>query len=193
MAHVTIVGEGPPDVEVAKRLCAVVGHLAGPVHITNGKGKLDAQLSGYNNAARFSPWFVMRDLNGDAACASALVQTLLPQAAQNLRLRIAVRSVEAWLLADRENVSSFLAVSLKHLPVDAESLHDPKGALVNLAARSRRRDVRRDMVPAAGTSARVGRGYTARLIEFVGTAWDPVAAAQESDSLRRCITALRTL
>jgi len=42
----------------------------------------------------------------------------------------------------------------------------------------------------------VGPGYAGRLIEFVLTAedrWCPSAAVQRSDSLRRCVEALRAL
>lgn len=187
----TLVAEGPPDAELARRLCAECGHTAGRIHITRGKGKLDSNIRGYNNAARFAPWLILRDLNGDARCPPELVEELVPQRAPLLEFRIAVRTLEAWLLADVENLSKYLGVSVKLFPDEPELVPNPKGTLVNLARRSRRRDIRVDMTPATGTSAAVGRGYNGRLIEFISSVWQPANAALRSDSLRRCIAAVR--
>ncbi|HYR11749.1 MAG TPA: hypothetical protein VEQ60_28455, partial [Longimicrobium sp.] len=55
------------------------------------------------------------------------------------------------------------------------------------------RGIREGMVPVEGTSVEVGPDYTALLIEFAGTVWNPEAAAERSDSLFRCLRALRRL
>src|SRR5579883_841622 len=104
---ITIAVEGQTDVPVARRLIAYVGGEVGPIHVTRGKARLDGQLAGYDRAAAFAPWFVLRDLNGDAPCAGVLKQRLLPASAAGMCLRIPVRSVEAWLLADRERVAAY--------------------------------------------------------------------------------------
>jgi hypothetical protein len=57
---------------------------------------------------------------------------------------------------------------------------------VDLAARSRRRAIREDMVPRSGSGRSVGQAYASRLIEFVDGYWRPEMAANNSDSLRRC-------
>jgi hypothetical protein len=108
-----------------------------------------------------------------------------------MSFRVAVRSLEAWLLADREEMSRFLDVSLSLLPLEPETLPHPKQALVELAKRSKKREIREDMVPVPGPGARVvGRGYSGRIIEFASERWSPQRAAKHSDSLHRCLQAL---
>jgi hypothetical protein len=110
-----------------------------------------------------------------------------------LCLRIAVKEVEAWLLADREKLSSFLRVSAARLPVQPDTVSHPKELIVELARSSRNREVRADIVPRLGSGRIVGVGYTGRLSEFVGLHWRPEVAAAECDSLRRCVDRVRDL
>ena len=105
--------------------------------------------------------------------------------------RIAVREIEAWLLADRRALAEFLEVPLARVPAAPERVADPKRAMVGLAARSRSMDVRRDMVPRPGSGREVGEAYDARLIEFVQRRWRPEEAAKRSESLRRALACLR--
>jgi hypothetical protein len=105
--------------------------------------------------------------------------------------RVAVRAVEAWLLADRESLAGFLRVSPSRVPPDPESLDEPKQAMVNLARQSRSRAVQEDMVPRPGSGRSVGPAYASRLIEFAQSTWRPEIAATRSDSLRRCCERLR--
>lgn len=69
---VTLAVEGTTDAAVARRLLHEADLQAGPEYVKNGKSALDQSLAGYNNAARFSCWLVLRDLDQDAACAPAL-------------------------------------------------------------------------------------------------------------------------
>jgi hypothetical protein len=112
-------------------------------------------------------------------------------------LRVAVRAVEAWLLADAERLATFLYIPRHRVPTLPDAEADPKATLVRLARRSRSRLIRRDMVPRMGSSARVGPGYAGRIVEFVtataSRGWRPAVAAEHSDSLRRCLDALRGL
>ena len=100
--------------------------------------------------------------------------------------RVAVRQIEAWLLADSERLARFLSIAIARVPVDPEALDNPKETLVNLARHSRRRDIREDMVPRPRSGRSVGAAYTSRLIEFAETQWRPEIAAERADSLRRC-------
>jgi hypothetical protein len=107
-----------------------------------------------------------------------------------------VRAVEAWLLADRERIASFLAIATARLPHDVEAQANPKRALVSLAAASRRRAIREDMVPRPGSGRTVGPAYVSRLIEFVSNSssgWRPDIAAERANSLLRTIASLHTL
>jgi hypothetical protein len=188
---VHIVVEGDSDAVIVDRVLTYVGLEVGSKNIQRGKARLDQKLPAYNNAARHGRWFVLRDLDADATCASELVGRLLPHPAPHMRLRIAVRAAEAWLIADRDNLMRFLKVGAQHVPTDSDDLADPKQSLVNLARRSRDRSIRDDMVPEEGVSARIGAGYVGRLIEFAADSWNPAIAATNSRSLRRCIEALK--
>lgn len=170
-----------------------MGLELGAVHGQKGKNWLDLHLRGYNNGARFAPWLVLRDLDQDAQCAPDLLPSLLPSSSANMRFRLAVRSVEAWLLADSKRISEFLRVGEATVPSSPDALPDAKQALVDLARLSQSREMRNDLVPPPGTSARVGPAYTARLIEFAAGRWRPGAAARNSDSLSRCLASLAGL
>ena len=189
----TIAVEGISDEAIIRRLCILTGVNVGSVHGKRGKPKLDANITGYNAAAQYGPWLVVRDLNGDAPCAPALRSQLLPALSEGMYLRIAVRSVESWLLADRNGVADFLGISRSLVPRSPETLEKPKRTFVNLARRSRRRLIREDIVPMVGLSSEVGAGYTSRIIEFATHYWNPQDAALYADSLRRCIQDLEQI
>ena len=189
---VTLAVEGHTDASVLRRVLDHAGLSVGPVYVTQGKAALDRNLLGYNEAARFKPWLAVRDLNSDEGCAPELARRLLPSPAPHMRLRIAVRAVEAWLLADDEAAGRFLGVARSVIPRDPENLINPKLILVNLARRSRRRAIRDSLVPRVGTSAIVGPGYTSSIIEFARDVWRPEAAAVRSQSLARLLRVLRS-
>jgi len=182
--------EGDLDIPLAKRPLALVHLELGTIYGRSGKGWLDQNLARYNAAARHARWFGMRDLDSDAPCASELVQSLLPHRADAFCFRVPVRAAEAWLLADRERIAEFLRVAPSLVPTQPELLADPKLGMVNLARRSRNRAIQLDMVPAPRTTARVGPGYTGRIVEFTLNHWRPRVAAHASLSLARCIAAL---
>jgi hypothetical protein len=132
------------------------------------------------------------DLDQDAQCAPPLRVEWLADPAPYLCFRIAVRKVEAWLLADPRNIASFLRVPLRKVPVDPESLTDPKETMVNLARQSRSREIREDMVPRPESGRSIGPAYSSRLIEFATRFWSPKEAAH-CESLRRAIACLERL
>lgn len=193
MIVLTAAVEGLVDEAVVRRLAKHVGMEVGPVHGKNGKGHLRQRIAGYNNAARISPWLVLVDLNREAECAPPLRGAWLNQPATNMCFRVAVREVESWLLADRGRLAKFLGVPTSRVPTTPEAIEDPKRTVIELAARSRRRDIREDMVPRPGSGRRVGPAYESRLIEFVGSLWQPEVAARFSDSLRRCLIRLKEM
>jgi hypothetical protein len=190
MMVLTIAVEGASDEAVVRRICNSVGLDVGPAFVAGGKVRLDARLGGYNHAARFAPWLVVRDLDHDADCAPTLVRRLLPALADQMLFRISVRTIESWLLADRENFAKYFGVSLAVVPSAPEELDRPKRTVVDLARRSTKRAIRDGLVPAPGISAEVGPGYTAAVIEFATRMWDPERAADAAPSLMRCLQAL---
>jgi hypothetical protein len=192
---ITAAVEGIVDEAVVQRLIEHIGAVIGPVHGRSGKDHLRKSLGGYNQAARFAPWLVLMDLNSDAECAPALRAKLLSAEAPMMRLRIAVPEVESWLLGDRERFARFLRVPALGLPITPEAEANPKQSVVVIAQRSKRRDLREDIIPRPGSGRSEGPGYASRMIEFVlnrKRGWRPEVAAVHTDSLRRCLAALRT-
>ncbi|MYA34702.1 MAG: hypothetical protein F4164_12470 [Gemmatimonadales bacterium] len=181
------------DEVVVQRLIGFAGGTTGTVYGRQGKPHLRQQIGGYNRAAHYSPWCVLVDLDADADCAPTLREEWLPGVAPQLCLRVAVRAVEAWLLADAETLAGFLSVRRTRIPANPEQLPDPKRFMIDMARRSRRRAVRKDMVPRPGSGRREGPAYTSRLMEFADTEWRPEVAARHSDSLDRAIRCLRRL
>ena len=188
--RVNLVVEGEVDRAVMQRLCGEQGIAIDAVHGLNGKDGIRKAIRAYDHAARHGCWIVLVDLDDEAACAPSLLRSWLPESAPKMCLRVAVREVEAWLLADAERLASFLGVAKSRVPRDVEALTDPKETLVRLAGHSRRRDVRLDMVPRPGSGRSTGPASVSRLVELVTRregAWRPQIARTRSPSLDRCV------
>ncbi|MFQ3581970.1 MAG: hypothetical protein SNJ67_12095 [Chloracidobacterium sp.] len=184
--------EGITDEAVIRRLIHHVGAEPGAIHVGQGKSKVLKGLTGYNNAAQQSPWLVLVDLDQEP-CPAQVKRVWLPSPAPWMCFRIAVRAVEAWLLADVDTLAVFLGVPPKCVPVQPETCPDPKAALVALAGHSRRREIRDAMIPQVNSGRRVGPAYTSQVINYARYHWQPQAAARRADSLRRAINCLQTL
>ena len=116
--YVAITGAVEGDVDEAVVRC-LIEHVQGKtlaVYGRNGKSHLQRRLSGYNRAARFSPWIVLVDLDLDAECAPPLPELLATRSIAHMCFRIAVRAIEAWLMADREHFARFLSVNIARIP-----------------------------------------------------------------------------
>jgi hypothetical protein len=183
--------EGDLDEAVLRRLVAEAGLTLGSVYGKIGKDHLRQRIRGYNHAASITPWIVLVDLDREADCAASLREAWLADPAPNLLLRVAVRAVEAWLLADREAISDYLDASGDRAPLNPDDELDPKRSLIEMALHSRQSKIREAMTPSTGR--RVGPLYSLRMTEFVASHWRPEAAARNSDSLRRCRLRLRAL
>lgn len=132
------------------------------------------------------------DLERDA-CAPQLRAHWLSAPSDFMCFRVVVRAVESWLMADREALASYFGIPLARVPVEPDALPNPKRTLVELAAGSRRVELRSDIVPDPCGGRRTGPGYVYRIAEFVDEHWRPEIAAASSDSLRRCLRALLRL
>ncbi len=182
--------EGVVDEAVLRRLVEEARGTLSAVYGHKGKEHLRQQLKGYNQAARFSPWLVLVDLDRDAECAPPLASSWLPRPARQMCFRVVVRAIEAWLFADSEQLSDFLSVPASRIPRSPEDEPDPKQRMVQLAQQSRNKEIREAMVRGSGQA---GTGYAGRLIEFVRDHWRPAVAATRADSLRRCRERLQQL
>lgn len=133
----SIAVEGISDVEAVKKLLnsRSIAVDESQIFVSRGKANLDRKLANYNAAAAHRPWFVLRDADRDEGdCPAAIRKTRLPLAVQNSAMcfRLAVRSLEAWLLADVDAFAATFAVARASVPVDVEQLADPKRSLVDL-------------------------------------------------------------
>lgn len=182
--------EGDLDEAVLTRLLTSIGIEVLYTYGRHGKDYLRKNIQGYNQAARHGRWVIMVDLDNDAECPPPFVASWLPDRNPNLQLRVAVRAVEAWLLADRQEIARFLSVPKVKIPQRPESELNPKLTLINIARRSRSKTVREELVPKPGSHARQGPGYTSRLIEFAMRYWNPERASNRAQSLGRALNSL---
>jgi hypothetical protein len=165
-------------------------YAVGTSYIGHGFGYLRRNIRGFNNAAKGTPWLVLTDLD-KIECPPQLISTWLPDPCHpNLLFRVAVREVEAWLLADRIGFAGFLGIRRELVPLYADDVGDPKACLIDLARRSARRDLRADIVPPLGSTRQIGPNYNGRLVSFVQNRWRISVAAESSPSLRKTINAV---
>lgn len=158
-----------------------------------GFGSIKKDISKFNKAAEHNTFFILTDLDLKE-CAVTLMQDWLNEPkSPNLIFRVAVREVESWLLADRKNLSNFFGISEANIIRTPEQLENPKQALINIAIKSRNRELREDIVPRSNSTAKQGPNYNNRLIEFVKKFWNVMEAAKNADSLSRTIYALDKL
>lgn len=182
--------EGATDEMVAKRLLTHAGFVPGETFGRSGKADLLVRLPKYNQAARRNIWFALVDLDNDAVCASQAIARWLPAKEEGMMLRVAVKAIEAWLMADVESMAAFLHVSPSLFPDNPDEEANPKEKLVNIGRRSANNGIRNEFVPRQGSGAHVGPRYATLLNEFTQNYWHPEEAMRRSDSLRRCINAL---
>lgn len=187
---ISIAVEGDLDDAVLRKVLQSVGIEVTRSYVMGGKDRLRLNLARYNEAARFAPWVALTDLNEDASCAPVLARTLVPAPNPNFQLHIVVHAIEAWLMADRDEIAQFLEVLPDRIPRAPEELSDPKKVLIDIARCSAARDIREEIVPRPGSGISQGPGYVTRMIEFTVQRWSPDRACQSAPSLKRALERL---
>ncbi len=163
--------------------------LVGGCYGNRGYEYIRKRAREFNKAAKGLPLLMVADL--EMECAPAQLRSLLPRPKHpNLLFRIAIMEIESWILADRSGFSSFLGVAKRRIPQNVDSVSDPKKLIVDLARRCRKRFLREALVPAPGSTARVGPEYNGQLSSFVVYAWNIEEASQNSPSLQRALSAI---
>ena len=164
--------------------------LVGSCSNKKGCGGIKNSLPAYNNAAKGMPYLVLTDLD-NVECPQVILSEWLTQPKHpNLLFRIAVKEVEAWLLAHRSAFAEFLGISVDLIPGDADKIPDPKQLLINLAKKSRKRNLRDAIVPDRNSTAKIGKDYNGQLIQFVNQSWQVASAQTNSPSLERAMNTL---
>lgn len=186
MVHIVLATEDELSEEVALALAADAGLDVGQTLRKRGFGYLQSNIHKFCELARTFPVVLLTDLDR-RNCAPELVRTWIGRHHQpeNMLLRVAVREIESWLLADHVAMVELLGAKVvSHLPREPDALPDPKRTLLQLAGFAAR-DVRADLIANAGAVASQGVGYNARLCELVRDSWRATRAEQRSPSLAR--------
>lgn len=161
-----------------------------PIRVMDGVDRIRQLVPVFVNACRVIPHVVLADLDREGCAPQLLADWRLTRPPAELLVRIAVREVEAWLLADADGLAEFLQVPKVKIPPQPELLEDPKRMLVNIARRSRSRRLAAERAPRPGSRAQTGPLYNQRLGGFVSESWNVERAAQEAPSLARALAAL---
>ena len=187
MTFVALATEDELSEAVGKRLLIDAGYQLEPDPLLrrNGSGYLRSKMDSWYEIAKRKPVFLLTDLDRTVCPAelrAAWIGNRKPS--ENLVMRVAVREIEAWLLADHQALKTIVG-SRGSLPMDPDALPDPKQYFLRLIAKQARRDIREELVADTGAIASQGIGYNARLSHLVATIWSPERAALRSRSLQR--------
>ena len=156
-----------------------------------GFGDLKNKATELSGVARTFPVFLLTDLD-TALCPLALqnqwLNSIMPP--QDFLFRVAIHEVEAWLLADREGFAGFLNAPLSQIPLNPESLPDPKLTLLNLVNRYGSRGQKAGIVQSINSNLKQGLEYNLQLGAFVKEHWSLEHALVNADSLNRAYNRL---
>jgi len=156
-----------------------------------GYSYIKKNIARFNRAARVTPFIVLTDLDKND-CAPNLIREWLPYPRHNnLMFRVAVREVEAWVMADRAAFAAFIGLGVNRLPLDSEQLDDPKKFLINLVKSCRKKDIKIAILPGEGSTATIGPNYNGCLIGFLQKQWRLEEAIKHSNSLKRMAEMLK--
>lgn len=171
-----------------------VEYVISAVFKQGGFGYLKKQTPAFNNMAKACPVLLLTDLD-QRPCAPGLLQDWLNRPKHpDFLLRIAVREVEAWLLASDEALGKFLGMRRSCDISLPESLSDPKAELLKIAATCTRRDIREALVRRdPGGNLRQGPAYNSTLAKFVTKHWLLDVAVSKCPSLSKISKALLAL
>ena len=156
--------------------------------IARGFGNIKSKVHVYERASRFVRHLVLTDLDNHH-CAPKLRESWAIQANTSMIFRVAVREVEAWVMADRDGFSDFFGVPCGKIPNQIELDPDPKARLISLVRKSKASSSR-GIAPEPGAKAKVGPMYNHRLGEFVTGSWSPQNAMARAPSLERMVLRL---
>ncbi len=148
----------------------------------SGFGYLKSNMRKWCELSNTIPVFLLTDLD-NTQCPSKLIQSWvgLNKKPENLLIRVAVKEIESWLIADHEAIQHLLGSSGR-LPNNPDEIEDPKQYLLNLA-RKAPREIRNDLLNVTSRGLKQGLGYNNLLTEFVTNRWNPERAAARSKSL----------
>lgn len=183
---IAVAEDGLAEAVVLRLLDEIESVRVHQTFVKGGVGNISKNIKTFCSASKIIPHVVLADLDRNR-CVSGLFSAWRFEPADHPRLllRIAVKEVEAWLLADVDGIARFLAISPRKIAARPETLADPKVVLVSLAKRSRLRHIKEGLAPSPGSGATVGPLYNAFLRRFCAEEWDVEAASLSAPSLAK--------
>lgn len=158
-----------------------------------GSGYIKKNLKGFNNGAKVHPFIVLVDLDR-IECPPALIKEWITFSTNDgFFFRVVVREIESWIMADRISFADYISISPEKIPLNIESIEDPKSFLLKLVKDSGNREVKNDMLPGKGSTAKIGPLYNESLAGFIREYWCLEQASKNSRSLERLILRLTEL
>lgn len=151
----------------------------------HGFGSIKNNINSFNSAASGFTYIVFIDLDNDTCAPNKISSWLDGSKSNNLLLRVAVKEIESWIIADKEHFQLFLGLRHDLIPDNVDRIPDPKAFLFDLVKKSKKSHLIRDICPK--NTARLGPLYNETLSKFVWSSWDPNLAQLHSPSLNRTI------
>lgn len=192
--YINIAVEGVTDEVLLKKVIREFPEL----HIMQSLGlrgieHLKKKLNDYNQAAQQFPFICLVDLDANPCPVDYLGELLPENPHADFLLRIAVKTLVAWIIADRKMFAAFVNAPENKLPSNPENEVNLKQTIVKLVRRYGNKELKRDMVPAKGSSGVVGNAYTTQIIRFIETQWRLEVAKTNAPSLQRACHAFERL
>lgn len=189
MKRILVVGEDPLTCALGEQLVReLLPSWIMPTAPINKKGitKLVPEFPRFIEQAKYvQPVLCIAD--SDGKCVKELLANWLPKALPNeFCLRLAVTEAESWLIADRKPMADFFGIPEKIVSKTPDEEPDAKRHLLNLARKSKTRDLRLEMISQSDGNKQ-GNGYNPHPCRFVKTYWSAQRAAQYSPSLARAL------
>lgn len=192
MTPLAIATEDPLSEAVVLKILKSLGVDYGTPQLLGmgGSGNLKSRMKSWVQMASFSTVILLTDLD-EVVCPVKLVSDWLGnyEKPDNLIFRVAVKEVEAWLLADSSAAKALLGSKLK-LPNCVDELIDPKQHLLQ-AAKFSKKSIREELIRYDGSNVYQGLGYNNLLSGWVAEEWCPVKASELSPSLGRAINEIK--
>jgi len=184
-----LVVEDAPSEAVLRRLVGLAGQTLNVTTVfrAGGFGQIKSRITNFRNACQVVPHIVMTDLDAYPCVPDLLKDWKIGKLPDRMLVRVAVREVESWLLADGEGIAKLIQVPTVKIPGNPDELPDPKQVLLNLARKSKSRRFASEFVPATGSKAKHGPLYNLHLTAFAEKSWDSNRAERASPSLKRAI------
>ncbi|MVT36834.1 hypothetical protein GO497_03330 [Acidovorax citrulli] len=162
--------------------------------VAGGAGQFKKKIPAMNQvASNVMPVLMVADADQAPSPAEQIRMWLPAKPSDRLCLRLAVREAEAWVLADNVGFSEFAMVSKDIFPISPENELDPKGKLLSIIRRSKRRELREEMLPAKGSMSVIGLGYNIHIVDFVKNYWNIDRATARSPSLGKAFLRLNSM